>query len=134
MPEPPPDAEFNGATYNVESGHEFYQTWKSDQFPRVIVVTFQHPTPYFDDSYGINSANAGPYGDALMGELIPHVEEQFRVIRQSYARVLTGCSTGGWAALALQIYHPNFFGGAWSLLPGSGGFSPLLCGHKPLRR
>jgi hypothetical protein len=128
MPEPPADAEFNGALYNVESGYEFYQTWKSDRFPRVIAVTLQHPTPYFDDSYGINSANAGPYGDALMSELIPQVEEQFRVIRQPYARVLTGCSTGGWASLALQIYHPEFFGGAWSFCPDPVDFCRYYAG------
>lgn len=128
MPEPPSDTEFNGATYNVETGYEFHQTWKSDRFPRVIVVTFQHPTPYFDDSYGINSANAGPYGDALMSELIPRVEEEFRVIQQPYARVLTGCSTGGWAALALQICHPSFFGGAWSFCPDPVDFRRYYAG------
>jgi len=117
MLEPPLDVDFNGSQYNVESGYEFYQSWISDDFPRVIAVTFQHPTPYFDDSYGINSANAGPYGDALMGELIPAVEERVRVIRQPYARVLTGCSTGGWASLALQAYYPDFFGGAWIFCP-----------------
>ena len=117
MLEPPLDVDFNGSQYNVESGYEFYQSWISDDFPRVIAVTFQHPTPYFDDSYGINSANAGPYGDALMGELIPAVEERVRVIRQPYARVLTGCSTGGWSSLALQAYYPDSFGGAWIFCP-----------------
>ncbi len=128
MPEPPTDAEFNGALYNVESGYEFFQAWKSDHFPRMIAVTFQHPTPYFDDSYGINSANAGPYGDALMSELVPQIEEQFRVIRHPYARVLTGCSTGGWASLALQIYHPEFFGGAWSFCPDPVDFRRYYAG------
>ena len=117
MSEPPPDAEFNGAQYNVESGYEFYRSWAADDFPRVIAVTFQHPTPYFDDSYGINSASAGPYGDAILHELIPHIEEHFRVIQEPYARLLTGCSTGGWGALALQVYHPDFFGGAWVFCP-----------------
>ena len=117
MAEPPSDAEFNGAQYNVESGYEFYRSWAADDFPRVIAVTFQHPTPYFDDSYGINSANAGPYGDAMLHELIPHIEEHFRVIRQPYARVLTGCSTGGWGSLALQVSYPSFFGGAWVFCP-----------------
>ena len=128
MSEPPPDAEFNGAQYNVESGYEFYQTWKSDKFPRVIAVTFQHPTPYFDDSYCINSAAAGPYGDALMHELIPRIEEQFRIIRKPYAHLLTGCSTGGWASLALQIYHPDFFGGAWSFSPDPVDFRRYYAG------
>ncbi|HEX5438630.1 MAG TPA: hypothetical protein VFW98_15870, partial [Gemmatimonadaceae bacterium] len=41
----------------------------------------------------------------------------FRIIRLPYARVLTGGSTGGWESLALQIYHPEFFGGTWSLYP-----------------
>ncbi len=117
MPEPPPGTEYNGALMNVESGYEFYRAWNSADFPRMIAVTFQHPTPYFDDSYGINSPNAGPYGDAIMNELIPAVEEQFRIIRQPYARVLTGGSTGGWGALALQLYHPDFFGGTWSFYP-----------------
>ena len=39
-----------------------------DNFPRMIVVTFQHPNPYYDDSYAVNSANVGPYGDALLEE------------------------------------------------------------------
>jgi hypothetical protein len=117
MAEPPADAEFNGAQYNVESGYEFYHSWIADEFPRAIAVTFQHPIPYFDDSYGINSVSAGPDGDAILHELIPHIEEHFRVIRQPYARVLTECSTAGWGSLALQVYHPDFFGGAWMFCP-----------------
>ena len=100
-----------------ESGYDFYKSWSSDNFPRMIAVIFQHPTPYFDDSYAVNSANNGPYGDAIMQELIPYLEEHFRMIRKPYARVLTGCSTGGWESLALQVYHPEFFGGTWTLYP-----------------
>src|SRR6188768_4044159 len=59
---------------------------------RVINVSFQHPSPYYDDSYGVNSANNGPYGDAIMQELIPQIETRFRVIREPWARVLTGGS------------------------------------------
>jgi hypothetical protein len=91
--------------------------WMADDFPRMIVVTFQHPTPYFDDSYAVNSANNGPYGDAIMQELIPEIERRYRIIRQPWARLLDGGSTGGWEALALQIFHPDFFGGTWSYCP-----------------
>lgn len=100
-----------------ETGHEFYRSWSSDEFPRFIAVTFLHPTPYFDDSYAVDSANNGPYGTAIMTELIPYIEKQFRIIAQPFARVLTGGSTGGWEALALQVLHPGFFGGTWALYP-----------------
>ncbi len=98
-------------------GSDFAKFWLSEECPRMILVTFQHPCPYYDDSYAVNSANCGPYGDAIMQELIPYVEEHFRVIREPYARALSGGSTGGWEALALQIFHPDFFGGTWALCP-----------------
>jgi hypothetical protein len=94
-----------------------YREWIRDDFPRVIAVTFQHPAPYFDDSYAVNSANVGPYGDALMQELIPEIEKRFRTIKEPWARWLDGGSTGGWESLALQIFHPDFFGGTWSYCP-----------------
>ncbi len=103
-------------------GYEFYEYWISEECPRMLAVTFQHPCPYYDDSYAVNSENCGPYGDAIMQELIPFVEEHFRIIRKPYARVLSGGSTGGWESLALQIFHPNFFGGTWSLCPDSVDF------------
>ena len=91
--------------------------WMAADTPRFIVVTLQHPTPFYDDSYVVNSPNQGPYDDAVNQELIARVEENFRVIRKSYARVMTGGSTGGWITAAQQIYHPDFFGGAWSFCP-----------------
>ena len=103
--------------YNLETSPELYHSWTGPNFPRFIAVTFQHPTPYFDDSYAVNSANNGPYGDAIMTELIPYIESHFRTIAQPYARILTGGSTGGWESLALQVYHPDYFGGTWTLYP-----------------
>ncbi len=101
----------------MDTGYDFYKAWSGDSFPRMFAITFQHPTPYFDDSYGVNSANNGPYADALLTELIPYLEENFRIIPKPYARVLTGGSTGGWMSLALQVYHPKFFGGTWTFFP-----------------
>jgi hypothetical protein len=96
--------------------------WNSDSTPRMLVVTLQHPSPYYDDSYGVNSANNGPFGDAIMQELIPAVESKFRVIGQPWARLLTGGSTGGWISLAKQILYPDFYGGVWSLCPDAVDF------------
>ncbi len=113
------------APNGFDERNDFSKTWMSDGFPRMLLVTFQHPNPYFDDSYAVNSPNVGPYGDAIMQELLPEVEKRFRVIREPYARVLSGGSTGGWEALALQLLHPDFFGGTWAYCPDSVTFTDV---------
>jgi hypothetical protein len=113
------------APYGFDEKNEFSKAWMSDNFPRLVIVTFQHPTPYYDDSYAVNSVNNGPYGDAIMQELIPEIEKRFRVIKEPYARILSGGSTGGWEAAALQIFHPDFFGGAWAYCPDSITFTDV---------
>jgi hypothetical protein len=107
----------SGPPLRFREGSDLHAEWLRDDFPRMLAVTFQHPTPYFDDSYAVNSVNVGPYGDAIMEELIPEVERRFRVIREPWARFLDGGSTGGWESLALQLFHPDFFGGVWSYCP-----------------
>jgi hypothetical protein len=101
----------------TETGFDFYRAWSSDDFPRVIAISFEQQTPYFPDSYSVNSANNGPYGDAIVQEVIPWLEEHFRIIPRPFARIVEGASTGGWQALALQLQHPDYFGGAWVLQP-----------------
>ncbi len=111
---------------NTQTGFEFHQEWIRDDFPRAVVVTFQHPTPYFDASYGVNSANNGPYADALVTELIQYLESEFRLIPEGYARIVTGGSTGGYTALSLQVHHPREFGGAWVFCPDPVDFRHLF--------
>ena len=100
-----------------EPGCEFQAAWTAGKVPEVIAVFIQHTTPFYDDSYVLNSPNNGPYGDAITQELIPEIDRRFRTVAAPYARVLTGGSTGGWDVLALQIHYPDVFGGAWSLYP-----------------
>ncbi len=87
--------------------------------PRVIVVTLQHPSPYYDDSYAVNSPNEGPFDDAIHQELYPEIARRFRTIEQPWARVLTGGSTGGWIAVAQLVFHPKFYGGSFAMCPDS---------------
>ncbi len=115
----------SGNPMRWDEASDLGKEWMKDDFPRVLVVTFQHPTPYFDDSYAVNSVNSGPYGDAIMQELIPEVEKRYRVIKEPWARWLHGGSTGGWEALALQIYNPDFFGGTWAYCPDPVTFSDV---------
>ncbi|MEO1078368.1 MAG: alpha/beta hydrolase-fold protein [Pseudomonadota bacterium] len=100
-----------------EHAWTFYREWTGPDFPRMLIVQIQHPTPYFDDSYAVNSANMGPYGDAITYELLPYIEEQFRGIGEGWARFLYGGSTGGWIALAVQTFYPDEYNGAFAACP-----------------
>lgn len=92
-----------------QEAYRFYQTGTNADFPRFLVVEIQHPTPFYDDSYAVNSANLGPYGDAINLELIPEIERRFRGIGTGWARFLYGGSTGGWEALATKIFYPDLY-------------------------
>lgn len=100
-----------------EEAYKFYKQWTSPDFPRFLVLEIQHANPYYDDSYAVNSANLGPYGDAIETELIPAVEKQFRGIGQGWARFAYGGSTGGWEALAVQMFYPDHYNGAFVACP-----------------
>jgi len=126
-PEPPdpnlkPDysERFHISGYNriqQEEAHKFYQQWTGANFPRVLIVKLAHANPFYDDSYAVNSANVGPYGDAIETELIPAIEKQFRAIGQGWARFTYGGSTGGWEALAVQTFYPDSYNGAFVACP-----------------
>jgi hypothetical protein len=100
-----------------EYAYQFYKDWTSREFPRVILVMIQHANPYYDDSYAVNSANLGPYGDAITYELIPYIEKKYRGIGKGWARFLYGGSTGGWESLAAQIFYPDDYNGCWAACP-----------------
>ncbi len=123
---PPADLEpdfserFKVVGYNrivQQEAYELYKTWVSDDFPRFLAIEIQHQNPYYDDSYAVNSASMGPYGDAITYELIPHIEKEFRGIGEGWARFLYGGSTGGWEALAAQIFYPDEYNGSFAACP-----------------
>lgn len=106
--------------YNIiqqQEAYDFYKRWNDPDFPRFIIVEIQHPTPYYDDSYAVNSASQGPYGDAITYEFIPFLEEKFRGIGEGWARFLYGGSTGGWEALAVQVKYPDEYNGCFAACP-----------------
>ncbi len=124
----PPDADlqpefssrFNLDGYNrivQQEAHDFYRLWTGPEFPRVLLVEIQHANPYYDDSYAVNSANLGPYGDAITYELIPEIEKRFRGIGAGWARCLYGGSTGGWEALAAQVFYPLEYNACYAACP-----------------
>jgi hypothetical protein len=100
-----------------QEAYDFYKTWIGPDFPRFLVIEIQHANPYYDDSYAVNSANLGPYGDALTYELIPYSEKTFRGLGEPWARYLYGGSTGGWEALAAQVFYPEEYNGCFAACP-----------------
>ncbi len=108
----------NGYNLTVQQeAYDFHKTWTGPDFPRVIAIKIQHPTPYYDDSYAVNSAAQGPYGDAITYELIPHIEQQFRGIGEGWSRFVYGGSTGGWESLAVQVKYPKEYGMCFAACP-----------------
>lgn len=106
--------------YNIiqqQEAYDFYKRWNEPDFPRFLIIEIQHPTPYYDDSYAVNSASQGPYGDAITYELIPYIEKQFRGIGEGWSRFLYGGSTGGWEALAVQVKYPDEYNGCFAACP-----------------
>ncbi len=64
-----------------------------------------------------DSATMGPWGSALVDELLPAIEARYGALAVPAARFVSGHSSGGWSSLWLQIEHPEVFGGVWSLAP-----------------
>ena len=113
-------ARFNVNGYNItqqREAYDFYKRWNEPDFPRFLIIQIQHPTPYYDDSYAVNSASQGPYGDAITYELIPHIEKLFRGQGEGWSRFLYGGSTGGWEALAVQVKYPDEYNGCFAACP-----------------
>lgn len=133
----PPDADikceyserFDEPCYNrteQEEAYRLYQQWTSEDFPRFLVVEIDHSNPYYDDSYAVNSANLGPYGDAITHEFIPALEKEFRGIGEGWSRFLYGGSTGGWEALAAQVFYPDDYNGAFAACPDPIDFRQMM--------
>ncbi|HQE65057.1 MAG TPA: hypothetical protein PKZ98_07940, partial [Candidatus Saccharicenans sp.] len=118
--EPDYNERFHLRGYNrivEEEAYAFYKYWTASDTPRFLIIEIQHANPFYDDSYAVNSANLGPYGDAINYELIPYIEKEFRGLGEGWARFTYGGSTGGWEALATQVFYPDMYNGCWASCP-----------------
>jgi S-formylglutathione hydrolase FrmB len=84
--------------------------------PEMINVYLDGSCPWGHHEFA-DSANNGPWGDALTKEFIPYLEKTFRMDAVPNGRLLTGHSSGGWSTLWLQVNYPDVFGGTWSTSP-----------------
>jgi len=98
---------------------------KTGKAPPMIWVGIDQSSPSGTSEF-VNSVNNGPWGQALTGELIPELERRYRMDAKPSGRLLTGHSSGGWAALWLQVKYPKLFGGAWPTSPDPSDFHDFL--------
>ncbi len=111
---------FHLAGYNriqQKENYELYQKWISPDFPRFLVIEIQHANPYYDDSYAVNSANLGPYGDAINKELIPTIEKKSAgSARAGRVSPMADRPAAG-KALATQVFYPDMYNGTFAACP-----------------
>jgi len=98
-----------------------YQRMRQGELPPMIWILLDESSPTGTHEFA-DSANNGPWGQALTTEFIPYLESRYRTDRCACARFLTGHSSGGWATLWLQVTYPKIFGGTWSTAPDPSDF------------
>jgi hypothetical protein len=122
-----------GALYVIPG---FGQTWRSglstadvltdpgmwDSMPPCFHIILDPETSLGHHGFA-DSANNGPWGAALVEELIPALEAKFRLIPRPEGRLLHGHSSGAWSAMWLQLNRPDVFGGCWASAPDPIDFS-----------
>jgi hypothetical protein len=107
---------FHRAEDWLDPDHAERRAWMEPDAPQMIRVMLDGAGP-LGDPYQVDSENHGPFGTALVEEVLPVLEHEFRGIGQPWARFTTGGSTGGWVSFALQCLYPDVFGGCWSGFP-----------------
>jgi S-formylglutathione hydrolase FrmB len=93
----------------------------SGDLPPMIYVLLDESCPGGTHEFA-DSVNNGPWGKALTTDLIPYLEKKYRMTARPSGRLLTGHSSGGWAALWLQVAYPRVFGGTWPTAPDPSDF------------
>jgi S-formylglutathione hydrolase FrmB len=116
-----------GGTHHHANSQPQWQVYGVDRGLEKIYV-FLNPeshTPYGLHAF-IDSRINGPWGSALVEELVPHLEQQFRIKAKPDQRLLTGQSSGGYGAIWLAMHFPEDFGGCWATSPDPVDFSNFI--------
>jgi S-formylglutathione hydrolase FrmB len=117
-----------GGTLNKIAAYElqyYYPYMERHERPEMIYVLLDQSCAFGTHEFA-NSANNGPWGDALVKELIPALERKYRMDAKPSGRQLLGQSSGGWAAMWLQVAYPDVFGGAWATAPDPVDFRAFI--------
>lgn len=112
---------FGGSSRSALGAVNAWADMRDGLTPPMIRVQLDQSTATGTHEFA-DSVNNGPWGTALVEELIPTLERDYRMDGRPSGRLLTGHSSGGWAALWLQVRYPEVFGGAWPTAPDASDF------------
>ncbi|SER56570.1 Putative esterase [Sphingobium sp. YR768] len=110
------------------AGQQLSRMWhlmETGAMPPMIWVALDHSSPTGTTEFA-DSVNNGPWGEALVEEVIPALEAKYRMDAKPSGRFLTGHSSGGWFALWAIVRHPQLFGGSWTTAPDPVDFHDFL--------
>jgi pimeloyl-ACP methyl ester carboxylesterase len=116
-----------GATHKLD-GQQLSRQWhlmETGAIPPMIWVALDFSSPTGTTEFA-DSVNNGPWGEALIRDVIPALESRYRMDARPSGRFLTGHSSGGWFALWTMIKHPEMFGGAWPTSPDPADFHDFV--------
>lgn len=116
-----------GSTHKLD-GQQLSRQWhlmETGAIPPMIWVALDFSSKTGTTEFA-NSVNNGPWGDALIGDVIPALEARYRMDARPSGRFLTGHSSGGWFALWTMVSHPELFGGAWPTSPDPSDFHDFV--------
>lgn len=74
-----------------------------------VIGEFIIVAPAGGNSFYLNAKSGVRYEDAIIQDLIPHIEKTYRATGTRDGRAIQGISMGGWGALMLAFKHPEMF-------------------------
>jgi S-formylglutathione hydrolase FrmB len=74
-----------------------------------LIGDFIVVAPAGENSFYVNAKNGSRYEDAILKDLISHVEKTYRVLAGPSGRAIQGISMGGFGALMIAFKHPEMF-------------------------
>lgn len=109
-------------------GQQLSRMWhlmETGAIPPMIWVALDHATATGTTEFA-DSASNGPWGEALVRDVIPALEARYRMDARPSGRFLTGHSSGGWFALWAMVRYARLFGGSWATAPDPVDFHDFL--------
>ncbi len=84
-----------------------------------FVIVCISGTNVYDGSFYVNSSVTGNWENYITREVVPVVEDAYRVVSKRDGRFIAGYSMGGFGALNIGMRHPDMFTAVYAFAPGA---------------